>query len=37
MPFVRRAGALATDPGGELPAKARDPVPHGLVGNADPR
>ena len=36
MAFVRRAGALATDPSGELRTKARDPVPHGLIGHADP-
>lgn len=36
MPPVRRAWALAAESGRELPAKARDPVPHGLVGNADP-
>ncbi|PRY84597.1 hypothetical protein CLV74_12215 [Donghicola tyrosinivorans] len=36
MPFVRRSGALATDPSSDLPAKARDLVPHDLVGNPDP-
>lgn len=33
MPLVRRPGALAADPGHGHPAKARDPVPHGFVGN----
>lgn len=35
-PFAHQAKACATDPGSKLPAEARDPVPHGLVGNGDP-
>ena len=35
MPSVCRARMFATDPARKLPPKARDPVPHGLAGNAD--
>ncbi len=34
--FAHQTRACATDPGGKLQTEARDPVPHGLVGNGDP-